>query len=158
MPNFQDEGFMRRALELATQAGAMGEVPVGAVIVHNNQVIAEGYNLRESAKEALAHAEIKAIEAANKKLDRWRLEGCTLYVTLEPCVMCAGAIVQSRLDRVVYGASDPKGGGVESLYQILADSRLNHRPLVEGGLLKEACGKILSDFFSQRRQQGNQNS
>ena len=142
---------MRRALELAAQAGAQGEVPVGAVLVHENAVIAEAYNERETRPSALAHAEISVISEACRKLGRWRLTGCTLYVTLEPCVMCAGALVQARVDRVVYGARDPKAGAVESLYQVLADERLNHRPLVEGGIMGLECGKILSDFFKARR-------
>lgn len=144
---------MRRALELACQAAAIKEVPVGALVVHENQVIAEAYNTRETARDALAHAELKAIEAACQRLGRWRLEGCTLYVTLEPCVMCAGAIVNARVERVVYGATDPKAGAVESLYQVLADGRLNHRPQVEGGVLASECGEILSRFFKQMRQE-----
>lgn len=146
-----DHSFMRQALTLAEQAGTRGEVPVGALIVHDNTVIATAYNERESRPSALAHAELDAIAEACRKLGRWRLTGCTLYVTLEPCVMCAGALVQARVDRVVYGASDPKAGGVQSLYQILSDSRLNHRPEVEGGVLAEECGRLLSDFFRKRR-------
>jgi tRNA(adenine34) deaminase len=147
----KDSQYMRRALELAARAAQLGEVPVGALIVHENQVIAEAYNERETKPSALAHAEISVIYQACEKLGRWRLSGCTLYVTLEPCVMCAGALVQARVDRVVYGARDPKAGAVESLYQVLADPRLNHRPAVEGGILAEECGKILSDFFKARR-------
>ena len=143
--------YMRRALELAAQAAALGEVPVGAVLVHENTVIAEAYNERETRPSALAHAEISVIDEACRKLGRWRLTGCTLYVTLEPCVMCAGALVQARVDRVVYGARDPKAGAVESLFQVLSDARLNHRPSVEGGVKGEECGKILSDFFKARR-------
>ncbi len=142
---------MRRALELAARAAAEGEVPVGAVAVFENTIIAEAYNERESRPSALAHAEITALERATKKLGRWRLTGCTLYVTLEPCVMCAGALVQARVDRVVYGCADPKGGAVESLYQVLTDSRLNHRPQVTGGLLADEAGGLLSKFFQQRR-------
>ncbi|MBX3020251.1 MAG: tRNA adenosine(34) deaminase TadA [Bdellovibrionales bacterium] len=142
---------MRQALALAAQAEARGEVPVGALIVHDNSVIAEAYNERETQPSALAHAELSAIRQACEKLGRWRLSGCTLYVTLEPCVMCAGALVQARVDRVVYGARDPKAGAVESLYQVLSDTRLNHRPQVDAGVLGEECGKILSDFFRRRR-------
>ena len=142
---------MRRALELAAQAGNIGEVPVGALIVHKKQIISEAYNERESKPSALAHAELTAIADACAKLKRWRLTDCTLYVTLEPCVMCAGALVQARVTRVVYGARDPKAGAVESLYQVLSDTRLNHRPEVSGGILGEECGKILSDFFRERR-------
>jgi tRNA(adenine34) deaminase len=151
LPKTQEEGFMRRALELARQAADLKEVPVGALIVHENQIIAEAYNTRETQRDALGHAELKAIDLACKKLGRWRLEGCTLYVTLEPCVMCAGAIVQARLDKVVYGATDSKAGAVQSLYQILSDSRLNHRPQVEAGVLAQECGAILSEFFRARR-------
>ena len=143
--------FMRQALALAAQAGAAGEVPVGAVIVCENKVISMAYNEREGRPSALAHAELSAIERACQALGRWRLSGCTLYVTLEPCVMCAGALVQARVDRVVYGCPDPKGGAVESLYQVLADTRLNHHPAVSGGVLAGDCAKILSDFFRNRR-------
>lgn len=142
---------MKKALECALTAAALGEVPVGAVIVHEGQIIATAQNAREAAKDPLAHAEILAIKAASEKLGRWRLSGATLYVTLEPCVMCAGAIVNSRIDRVVFGAKDPKAGAVQSLYEILADTRLNHRPEVLGGLLKEECAQILKDFFANRR-------
>lgn len=148
----QDSTYMRRALALANQAAALGEVPVGAVVVHENAVISEAYNLRETRPSALAHAELDVLAAACERLGRWRLSGCTLYVTLEPCVMCAGAIVQARVDRVVYGARDPKAGAVESLYQVLSDGRLNHRPEVRGGVLAEECGQILSDFFRMRRE------
>jgi tRNA(adenine34) deaminase len=146
-----DYSFMRQALALAARAAAAGEVPVGAVVVCDNLVIAEAYNERETRPSALAHAELSALAAACEKLGRWRLSGCTLYVTLEPCVMCAGALVQARVDRVVYGAVDPKGGAVESLYEVLSDARLNHRPIVDGGVLKEECGSLLSDFFRARR-------
>lgn len=151
MINVKDIEFMQRALELAKQAQAQGEVPVGALVVHENQIISEAYNEREGRPSALAHAELIALEKACQKLGRWRLSGCTLYVTLEPCVMCAGALVQSRVDRVVYAARDPKAGAVESLYQVLSDSRLNHRPTITGGVLAEEGGKILSDFFRSRR-------
>lgn len=142
---------MRRALALAEQAARVGEVPVGALVIYENRVISEAYNEREILPSALAHAELTAIAQACKALGRWRLSGCTLYVTLEPCVMCAGAIVQSRLDRVVYGAVDPKGGAAESLYQVLADARLNHRPAVTSGVLREECSQILTQFFQNRR-------
>lgn len=148
----EDIDFMRRALALAAKAGAQGEVPVGALVVCENHVIAEAYNERETRTQALAHAEILAVERACSALNRWRLSGCTLYVTLEPCVMCAGALVQARVDRVVYGAVDPKGGGTVSLYQILSDPRLNHRPKVVGGVLADECGLLLSEFFKSRRE------
>jgi tRNA(adenine34) deaminase len=146
-----DYSYMRQALALAAYAAAQDEVPVGALIVHENTVIAQAYNERESLPSALAHAELTALALATAQLGRWRLNGCTLYVTLEPCVMCAGALVQARVDRVVYGATDPKAGAVESLYQVLADPRLNHRPEVVGGVLAEECGQILSNFFKQKR-------
>jgi len=149
--NSVDIGYMRRALALAAQAAALGEVPVGAVIVGESGVIAEAYNERETLPSALAHAELTALRTACEKLGRWRLSGCTLYVTLEPCVMCAGALVQARVDRVVYGARDPKAGAVESLYQVLSDSRLNHRPEVVGGVLADECSSVLSAFFKARR-------
>lgn len=154
MTNEQDNIYMRRALELAARAAALGEVPVGALVVCENQVISEAYNERETRPSALAHAEIDALKLACQKLGRWRLSGCTLYVTLEPCVMCAGALVQARVDRVVYGARDVKAGAVESLYQVLSDARLNHRPVVLGGVLAEECGSLLSEFFRARRAAG----
>lgn len=147
----EDVNYMRYALRLAEQAAALGEVPVGALVVCENAVITEAYNEREALPSALAHAELTALRLACEKLGRWRLSGCTLYVTLEPCVMCAGALVQARVDRVVYGARDPKAGAVESLYQVLSDTRLNHRPEVQGGVLAEECGRALSSFFEERR-------
>jgi tRNA(adenine34) deaminase len=147
-----DRKFMTRALELAREAAQLDEVPVGAVVVHEGEIIAEGFNLREKDALATHHAELKAIEAACRKLGRWRLTGCTIYITLEPCVMCAGAIVNARVDRVVYGAKDPKAGAVESLYRILGDDRLNHRPAVEGGVMGEECGRVLTGFFRKKRE------
>ncbi len=151
MDKLNDQKFMQRALDLARHAAEQGEVPVGAVVVFEGEEVAAAYNLRETLPSAIAHAELTAISLACEALERWRLSGCTLYVTLEPCVMCAGAIVNSRIDRVVYGARDPKAGAVDSLYQVLADARLNHRPEVVGGVLAEECGQILSDFFKGRR-------
>ena len=149
----KDIQWMRKALELARKAALADEVPVGVIIVSGDEIVAESFNLRESNAQAVAHAEILAIEAACKKLGRWRLSGCTMYVTLEPCVMCAGALVQSRIDRVVYGAVDPKGGAVQSLYQVLSDARLNHQPQVIGGVLADECGEILTEFFRAKRLQ-----
>jgi tRNA(adenine34) deaminase len=149
--NNDDLRFMTLALTLADEAAARGEVPVAAVIVENGVVIATSANEKEQAIDPLGHAEIRVIREAAAKLGRWRLIGCTLYVTLEPCVMCAGAIVHSRVDRVVYGAKDAKAGAVESLYQVLTDSRLNHRPQVESGVLAKECGDILSKFFAAKR-------
>jgi tRNA(adenine34) deaminase len=150
-PSEEKIDFMQRAIELAKKAGEAGDVPVGAVIVRNGEVLASAFNEKEALKVPSCHAEILVIERAALKLDRWRLIDCDLYVTLEPCVMCAGAIVQARLRSVVYGAKDPKGGGVESLYQILSDGRLNHRPLVEGGVLADECGELLKNFFAEKR-------
>jgi tRNA(adenine34) deaminase len=147
----EPQDFMARALQLAEKAAQAGDVPVGAVIVRNGEILAEAFNEKEALKVPSCHAEILAIERAALKLDRWRLIDCDLYVTLEPCVMCAGAIVQARLRSVVYGAKDPKGGAVESLYQVLSDGRLNHRPLLQSGVLEEECSGILKKFFAERR-------
>ena len=148
------EIWMRRALAVARQAAAEDEVPVGAVIVQEDRVVAEAYNQREQLRDPTAHAEMIAITQAAQALKSWRLEGCTLYVTLEPCPMCAGAILQARIPRVVFGAADPKAGAVVSLYHILQDPRLNHRSEVIGGILAEPCGQILTDFFRKQRAQG----
>jgi tRNA(Arg) A34 adenosine deaminase TadA len=146
-----NQKFVKSCLKLADAAKNLGEVPVGAVIVLDGKIIAKAYNTRESKNNPLGHAEIDVIRKAAKKLGRWRLSDCTLYVTLEPCLMCAGAIVQSRIGTVVYGAKDPKAGAVESLYAVLADKRLNHRPIVQSGVLADECTKVLKDFFSQLR-------
>lgn len=150
-PSETDLKFMARALDLARQAAEIGEVPVGALVIHQGRIISEAYNLRETEAVATRHAEIMAIEAACRRLNRWRLSGCTLYVTLEPCAMCAGAIVNGRVDRVVYGATDSKAGAVESLYTLLTDSRLNHRCEVVAGVLANECGSLLTEFFRARR-------
>ncbi len=142
---------MQAALTLARQAAGQGEVPIGAVIVKDGQIVGSGFNLRETARDAVRHAEIDAIQAACRTLDSWRLGGCTLYVTLEPCLMCAGAIYQARLDQVVFGAMDPKAGAMGSLYHVHEDTRLNHRLPVTSGVLAEACGGVLRDFFRARR-------
>ena len=146
-----DERFMERCLALADEAAAMGEVPVGAVVVHDGAIVGEGMNRREIDKDPLAHAEILAIAHAARALGRWRLSGATLYVTLEPCFMCAGALVNARLDRVVYGALDPKAGATASLATVCSDPRLNHRLVVDGGVLAERCGAVLKRFFAARR-------
>ncbi|MDO5566348.1 MAG: tRNA adenosine(34) deaminase TadA [Planctomycetia bacterium] len=146
-----DEYFMRLALDEAQLAFDEDEVPVGAVLVHRGQVIARDHNRREQRKDATAHAEMLVIQAAAAFFASWRMEETTLYVTLEPCPMCAGAIVQSRVDRVVYGTTDPKGGAVETLFRLLDDSRLNHRCEIESGVLLEPCRAILQDFFRRRR-------
>ena len=146
-----DERWMKVALEEAQLAADKGEVPVGAVVVHEGSVIAKSRNLRELNKDPLAHAELLAIADAAKLLGRWRLIECTLYVTLEPCPMCAGAIVNSRLDRIVYGASDPRAGACGTIFNIVEDERLNHRPEVVRGILQEPCSQILSKFFKDLR-------
>ena len=151
IPQPEDLAFMRMALAEAEAAAREGEVPVGAVIVCGDQLVASAHNQRETLRDPTAHAEMIAITQAADALGGWRLEGCTLYVTLEPCPMCAGAIVQARVPRVVYGAADPKAGAVESLYTLLGDTRLNHRCDVLGAVLAEPCGDLLRDFFRARR-------
>lgn len=148
-----DQRWMRLALHEAEIALAEDEVPVGAVIVHDGLVIAAAHNQREQLRDPTAHAEIIALTQAAAALGTWRLEDCMMYVTLEPCPMCAGALVQARVPRVVYGAADPKAGAVESLYRLLDDPRLNHRALVVGGVMAEECGSILTRFFQQRRKE-----
>ena len=143
--------FMRLALEQAQQAPASGEVPIGTLLVHNGEILARAHNLRETTQDPTAHAEIIVIREAAAKLGSWRLTGCTLYVTLEPCPMCAGAIVQSRIARLVFGAWDPKAGACGSLMDIPAEPRLNHRVRVEGGLLEEESQALLQEFFRNRR-------
>jgi tRNA(adenine34) deaminase len=145
---------MEMALQEAEQALAEDEVPVGAVIVHQDRVIAAAHNQREQLRDPTAHAEMIAITQAAQALGSWRLDGCILYATLEPCPMCAGAILQARIPTVVYGASDPKAGAVQSLYHLLDDPRLNHRCLVVPGVLAEPCGQILTRFFQKQRQLG----
>lgn len=147
-----DEAMIARALVLAAEAAAAGEVPVGAVVVDEHGVIVgEGRNTREGEHDPLGHAELKAIAAAAATLGRWRLSGCTLYVTLEPCFMCAGALVNARVDRLVYGAVDPKAGAVGSLADVCRDPRLNHRLVVDTGVCADACGEVLKVFFRERR-------
>ena len=146
----QDEVFMRRAIELARAAAGEDEVPVGAVAVRNGVIIAEAYNKRETTKCATHHAEVLAIEAACRALGGWRLPGVTLYVTMEPCAMCAGAVINSRIERVVFGAPDLRFGAFGSLID-LAKVPLNHKPEITGGVLGEECVAILSDYFAQKR-------
>jgi len=145
---------MQQALQEAAQAAESGDVPVGAVIVYRGAIIGRGRNRREQLQDPTAHAEILAITAAASYLHSWRLSGCCIYVTLEPCVMCAAAIVQARIDRLVFGAEDPKAGGAGSLYTIPDDPRLNHRLPVVGGVLREPCAKLLRDFFAAQRAAG----
>ncbi|MEG0472792.1 MAG: tRNA adenosine(34) deaminase TadA [Solibacillus sp.] len=148
----KDHFYMEVALEEAQKAAALGEVPIGAVIVYQDEIIARAHNLRETTQNALTHAESMAIQEACKKIGSWRLEETTLYVTLEPCPMCAGAILQSRIPRVVYGARDLKAGCVDSLYHLLNDTRFNHECEVTEGVLADACGQILTDFFRALRE------
>jgi len=149
-----DMHFMIEALSLARQACDDGEVPVGAVVTHENRIIGKGYNQREKLSDPTAHAEMLAITAAAEAMGTWRLDGCTIYVTLEPCLMCAGAIILARIDRLVFAASDPKAGACGSLYNVLNDERLNHQTSVTVGLLAEVAGALLSDFFRRQRQLG----
>ena len=145
-----DEMFMKEALILAREAFNEGEVPVGCVIVRGDEIVGRGRNRREGAKNALAHAEMEAIHDACRRLGGWRLWECTLYVTLEPCPMCAGAIINARIPRVVYGASDRKCGAVRSVC-CLFDMKFNHHPAVESGVLEEECGALLTEFFQKLR-------
>jgi tRNA(adenine34) deaminase len=147
----QDVFFMREALKEAKEAEALAEVPIGAVIVINGNIISRAHNLRESKQSAVAHAELLAIDLACQQVGSWRLEDATLYVTLEPCPMCSGAIILSRVKRVVYGASDPKGGCAGTFMNLLQDDRFNHQSEVTSGVLEEECGQMLSDFFSRIR-------
>lgn len=146
-----DEDYMSMALDEANKAFTQNEVPVGAVLVREGNILAKAHNAPIAGHDASAHAEMLAIRRACEKTDNYRLTGATLYVTLEPCVMCAGAILQARIARVVFGARDPKAGAVVSLYRILNDSRLNHRVEVTEGIWQEACGEILSRFFKEKR-------
>lgn len=145
------EYWMRRAITEAGKARARDEVPIGCVIVRGDRIIARGHNLRENARDPLAHAELIAIRKAARKLDSWRLTDTTLYVTLEPCVMCMGAIILARIPVVVFGCHDPKGGAAGSLYDLSNDSRLNHRVQLLSGLMEEQCSAMLSDFFAKLR-------
>jgi tRNA(adenine34) deaminase len=149
-----DEHWMRQALKLAQQAAEQDEVPVGAIIVHKNKIIASAFNQREQLADPTAHAEMIAITQAASHLNSWRLLECSMFVTLEPCPMCAGAILQSRIPRIVYGALDPKAGAVVSLFQLLNDPRLNHRCETLSGVLADECGKILTEFFDRKRKLG----
>ena len=148
-----DKKWMELALKEAKKAAQIREVPIGAVLVGPEGLIAKAHNKRETWKTPIGHAEIIAIHRASKKRQSWRLTGTTLYVTLEPCVMCAGALVLARVERIVFGALDPKGGGSQSLYTITEDSRLNHQIKVEGGLMEDESAQILKDFFKTRRQE-----
>ncbi|NLX21452.1 MAG: tRNA adenosine(34) deaminase TadA [Phycisphaerae bacterium] len=149
-----DERMMVQALAEAAAALETDDVPVGAVVVHDGRIIGRGCNQRELLKDPTAHAEMIALTAAAEALRSWRLLDCTLYVTLEPCVMCAGAIVNARIPRLVFGADDPKAGACGSVYNVVEDGRLNHRVAVERGLLGDECAQLLRDFFARQRAQG----
>jgi tRNA(adenine34) deaminase len=150
MPS-SDENYMRQAIELAEGAGEHGDVPIGAVVVRREEVIGAAGNERELRADPTAHAELLALRQAAERLGGWRIEEATIYVTLEPCPMCAGAIVLARVARVVYGASDPKAGAAGSVLDVLSEPALNHNPQVSRGILAEECGALLSSFFSSRR-------
>ncbi|MCC9024317.1 tRNA adenosine(34) deaminase TadA [Bacillus nakamurai] len=148
-----NEYYMREAIKEAKKAEAKGEVPIGAVLVLHDEIVARAHNLRETEQRALAHAEMLAIDEACRKLGTWRLEDAVLYVTLEPCPMCAGAVVLSRVDKVVFGAFDPKGGCTGTLMNLLQEERFNHQAEVVSGVLEEECGEMLSAFFRKLRRQ-----
>ena len=150
-PGLGDEFFMREAISLARAAECLGEVPVGAVVVMAGEIIGRGFNSPIGESDPTAHAEIAALRDAARTLGNYRLPGCELFVTLEPCAMCAGAIVLARIPRVVFGASDPKAGAAGSILDVLGEEALNHRPEVESGLLERECGDLLREFFSGRR-------
>ena len=151
----EDRRFMRAAIDAAYIAEENGDVPIGAVIVHEKRIIARAYNQREQLADPTAHAEIIALTQAAASFENWRLHGCTIYVTLEPCPMCAGALVLARLDRLVFGCEDPKTGACGSLYNIVEDNRLNHRLNVTSGVLAEQCSEQLQSFFQQKRTQNS---
>lgn len=146
-----EERFMKEAIRQANKARALDEVPIGCVIVYDGQIIARGYNRRNTDKNTLSHAELNAIKKASRKLGDWRLEGCTMYVTLEPCQMCAGALVQSRIDRVIIGCMNPKAGCAGSVMNLLQTPGFNHQVEIESGILEEECSRMLSDFFRDLR-------
>lgn len=146
-----EEKYIKRAIELAKQAETYGEIPVGAVVVLNGKIIGEGFNKRESKFDISSHAEIEALKSAEKSIGNWRLDGAELYVTLEPCLMCAGAILQSRLSKVVFGSYDEKDGAIVSNYYVYDSPSVHERPLVYGGVMKEECDSLLKDFFASKR-------
>lgn len=146
-----DEKFMLMAIKEAEKSASLDEVPVGAIIVKDNKVIARGHNLREKSNDPTSHAEINAIRKACKKLGSWRLEDCTIYVTIEPCSMCAGTLLWTRIKRIVYGAPDLKGGALASSFNLFEVKNINHHPEIIGGILKEECGKMMSSFFKEKR-------
>ena len=142
---------MKAAIKEAIKAEMLDEVPIGCVVVKDNKIIARGYNVRETKQESTGHAEIKTLQKACKKLNSWRLEDCDLYVTVEPCIMCGGAIIQSRIRNVYFGAYDPKGGAFGSSINILGAKNINHHPNVEGGILEKECAELIKEFFKRKR-------
>ena len=152
----QDEKYMKEAIKQARKAYALGEVPIGCVIVYEGKIIARGYNRRTIDKNTLAHAELSAIRKASRKLNDWRLEGCTMYVTLEPCQMCSGAIVQSRIDKVVIGCMNPKAGCAGSILNLLQMEEFNHQVEMEVGVLEEVCSQMLKEFFKALREKNKE--
>ena len=155
--NEQDQRFMRVAIDQAEIARENGDVPVGAVIVHKGRLIAKAYNQREQLNDPTAHAEIIALTQAAEAVENWHLHDCTIYVTLEPCAMCAGALVLARIDRLVYGCNDPKTGACGSLYNIVQDERLNHRLEVTSGVMESECRRQLQEFFAHKRHENKNN-
>jgi len=153
----EDQRYMRAAIEAAKIADENGDVPIGAVIVYEDRIIGKAYNQKEQLKDPTAHAEIIALTQAATALENWHLNGCTMYVTLEPCPMCAGALVLARMDRLVFGCDDPKSGACKSLYNIVTDGRLNHRLEVTSGVLADDCTALLQEFFARRRQENKNN-
>lgn len=151
------EYYMKEAIKQAKKAYTKEEVPIGCVIVKDNRIIARGYNKRETTQISTTHAEIIAIEKACKRLGSWRLEGCELYVTLEPCPMCSGAILQSRIENVIYGAKDPKGGCIESCMKMYEVKGFNHYPKIVSGVLEQECSSLLISFFKERRKKNKNN-
>jgi tRNA(adenine34) deaminase len=156
MMSLKDEEYMKEAILEAKKAEAKAEVPIGAIIVLNGEIIARAHNLRECEQNAIAHAELLAIDQACKKTKSWRLENAELYVTLEPCPMCSGAIILSRIKRVIYGATDPKGGCAGTLMNLLQDERFNHKSEITSGVLEKECSLLLSDFFKRIRDKKKQ--
>ncbi len=144
--------YMKEAIKEAKKAELLDEVPIGCVIVKDDKIIARGHNQRETKQSPIGHAEIVAITKASKKLNSWRLEGCDIYVTLEPCIMCSGAIIQSRINKVYFGASDPKGGAFGSSLNVLDAKNINHHPEIISGVLKEECSQIITNYFRAKRQ------
>ena len=144
--------FMKEAIKEAKKAELIDEVPIGCVVVKDDKVVARGHNIRETKKTPLGHAEIVAIDKASKKLGRWRLEDCDIYITIEPCIMCSGAIIQSRIRHIYYGAKDPKGGALESSINVLEAKNINHHPEVTSGILEEECSNVISQYFKRKRE------